>query len=43
MSNCTVTSDEINYLVYRYLIESGKPFWKYLKKKKRNKKIEKNK
>ncbi|KAL6623915.1 WD40 repeat-like protein [Neocallimastix californiae] len=23
MSNCTVTSDEINYLVYRYLIESG--------------------
>lgn len=23
MTNCTITSDEINYLIYRYLIESG--------------------
>jgi len=23
MSNCTITSDEINYLIYRYLVESG--------------------
>jgi len=23
MTNCTITSDEINYLIYRYLVESG--------------------
>jgi len=32
MTNCTITSDEINYLIYRYLVESGKKKYKLKKK-----------
>jgi len=36
MTNCTITSDEINYLIYRYLVESGKKKKYKLKKKTMN-------